>query len=74
MEIVKAIISWAHIISASLSLIIGAIVLCGIKGSAKHKKLGAYYFYLMLANNVTALFIYNLGRFLFPIGWLLSLC
>jgi hypothetical protein len=37
MDILKEIISWTHTISATLSLIFGAIVLFGKKGDLKHK-------------------------------------
>jgi uncharacterized membrane protein len=70
MEVVKAILSWSHIISATLSMIVGAAILFASKGNAKHKKLGSYYFYVMLINNSTALFIYNSsGKFFYP-HWL----
>jgi len=73
-EILKDIISWTHIISASLSIIFGTIVLFGVKGSARHRKLGLYYFYVMLANNLTALVIVNaFGKWFFP-HWLAIAC
>ena len=74
MEMLKEIISWTHIISATLSLIFGAIVLFGKKGDLKHRKLGIYYFYAMLANNLTALVILNaIGKWFFP-HWLALAC
>lgn len=67
MEILKAFISWSHILAASLSLIFGTIVIFGKKGTTKHKKLGLYFFYVMLLNNLTALFILNaFGKWFFP--------
>ena len=70
MEILKTIISWTHIISASLSLVLGALILYYAKGTKIHKKRGKYYFYLMIINNVTALMIYNaFGKWFFP-HWL----
>ena len=67
MEIIKIIISIAHSVSASLSLIIGAMILFGVKGNLRHKNLGFWYFYLMLINNISALFIYNAtGKWFFP--------
>jgi uncharacterized membrane protein len=67
MEILKTIISWLHTITASLSLIFGIIVLIGIKGNLNHKKFGLWYFYAMLINNITALFIINaFGKWFFP--------
>lgn len=67
MEILKTIISFLHTIAASLSLIFGLIVLFGVKGSLNHKKFGLWYFYAMLINNITALFIFNaFGRWFFP--------
>jgi len=67
METVKAIVSYIHIISAAVALIFGAIILIKRKGNKKHRELGAYYFYIMISNNVTALFIYNaFGKWFFP--------
>ncbi len=59
MDILKEIIGWTHTLTATSSLIFGAIVLFGKKGDIKHKKIGSYYFYSMLVNNLTALFILN---------------
>ncbi|MBE7629026.1 DUF2306 domain-containing protein [Tenacibaculum piscium] len=74
MEIFKEIISWTHIISATLSLIFGAVVLFGKKGDIKHRKIGLYYFYAMLINNLTALVILNaIGKWFFP-HWLAVAC
>ncbi|MHA7129280.1 DUF2306 domain-containing protein [Algoriphagus namhaensis] len=74
MEISKEIISWTHTIAATLSLIFGAIVLFGKKGDLRHRKLGMYYFYAMLVNNLTALVILNaIGRWFFP-HWLAVAC
>lgn len=74
MEILKEILSWTHIISATLSLIFGAIVLIEKKGDLKHRKLGLYYFYAMLVNNLTALVILNVtGKWFFP-HWLAIAC
>ena len=67
MELIKTILSWTHTISASLSLVFGIIVLLGVKGSLKHMKIGIWYFYAMLVNNITALFILNaFGKWFFP--------
>lgn len=67
MELLKNLISGIHIISASLSLLLGLVVLFGRKGSLRHKKLGQYYFYAMLINNLSSLFIYNArGDWFFP--------
>lgn len=67
MEILKEIISWTHIISATLSLIFGTIVMFSQKGNIKHRKLGLWYFYAMLINNLTALVIINaFGKWFFP--------
>ncbi|WP_233898772.1 DUF2306 domain-containing protein [Tenacibaculum piscium] len=74
MEIFKEIISWTHIISATLSLIFGVVVLFGKKGDIKHRKIGLYYFYAMLINNLTALVILNaIGKWFFP-HWLAVAC
>lgn len=70
MEILKSINSLAHIISSSLALIIGAMVLFQTKGTPKHKRLGAFYFWLMVVANVTCLFIMKaFGKWFFP-HWL----
>jgi len=67
MEILKEIISWTHIITASLSLIFGTIVMFGRKGDVRHQKLGLWYCYAMVANNLTALVIVNaFGKWFFP--------
>ena len=62
MELIKTILSWIHTISASFSLVFGIIVLLGVKGNIRHKKIGLWYFYAMLLNNITALFILNSVR------------
>jgi len=67
MEFLKEIISWTHTIAASLSLIFGTIVLFGRKGDVRHRKLGLWYFYAMVVNNLTALLIVNaFGKWFFP--------
>lgn len=67
MELLKTLISWSHILAASLSLLFGTIVIFGKKGGRKHRKLGLYFFYAMLINNLTALFILNaFGKWFFP--------
>lgn len=67
MDIIKILISWSHTTSAFLSLFLGVFVLFATKGNEKHRKIGIYYFYLMLINNFTALFIYNsFGKWFFP--------
>ena len=70
MDLLKWIISWSHIISATISIITGAIVIFSKKGHLLHKKMGVVYFYAMLVNNIFALFIYNArGKMFFP-HWL----
>jgi len=60
-------ISISHIISASLSLILGFIIVIGTKGSKRHKSLGNIYFWAMVVNNITALFIMKaFGKWFFP--------
>ncbi|MDY3362993.1 hypothetical protein PG623_03165 [Riemerella anatipestifer] len=67
MEILKQALSWIHIISATLSLIFGTIVIISKKGNTKHLKIGICYFYAMLINNITALLIINSrGEWFFP--------
>lgn len=78
-----AFISISHIVAASLSLILGFIITIGVKGSSRHKSLGNIYFWAMVVNNITALFIMKaFGKWFFPhylgiaalisvtIGWL----
>jgi len=70
MEILKSINSIAHIVSSSLALIVGAMVLFQPKGTPKHKKTGVLYFWLMIVANVTCLFIVKaFGKWFFP-HWL----
>lgn len=70
MEYLKLLTSWSHIISATISIIIGAIIIIKNKGTLLHRNLGVIYFYAMLVNNITALFIYNAtGKMFFP-HWL----
>ena len=70
MELVNSLISFVHILSASLSLFFGGWVLFKTKGTPKHKKIGFYYFIAMLFNNITALMIYNaFNEWFFP-HWL----
>mgnify|MGYP007030113952 CR=1 FL=1 len=67
MELIKTTLSWTHTISASLSLAFGIIILLGVKGNFQHKRIGIWYFYAMLVNNTTALFILNaFGKWFFP--------
>ena len=67
MSIIKFLLVAAHILSASLSLAIGAFVLLNAKGSRQHKRMGTWYFGLMLLSNITALFMYNVsGEWFFP--------
>ena len=67
MEILKSINSIAHILSSSLALIVGAMVLFQPKGTPKHKKIGVLYFWLMIVANVTCLFIVKtFGKWFFP--------
>ena len=70
MEVLKSINSFAHVITSFLALIIGAMVLFQPKGTPKHKRLGIYYFWLMIVANVTCLFIMKaFGKWFFP-HWL----
>lgn len=67
MEILKEIISWSHILAASLSLVFGTIVMFRTKGTTKHKAMGMWYLYAMLVNNLTALVIMDaFGKWFFP--------
>jgi len=70
MEVLKSINSFAHVITSSLALVIGAMVLFQPKGTPKHRRLGVYYFWLMIVANVTCLFIMKaFGKWFFP-HWL----
>ena len=70
MELLKSINSFAHVITSALALIIGATILFQPKGTAKHKRLGVIYFWLMIVANVSCLFIMKaFGKWFFP-HWL----
>lgn len=74
MELLKPLIGWIHTLAAALSLLFGTIVILNKKGDAKHRKLGRWYFYVMLINNLTALMIVNaFGKWFFP-HYLALLC
>jgi len=67
MEILMKINSFAHIISSSLALILGAIILMQSKGSARHRNLGVWYFWMMVITNISCLFIMKaFGKWFFP--------
>jgi uncharacterized membrane protein len=67
MEVINLIISWSHILTASASMVLGFLLLVRTKGNSIHMKYGKYYYYCMLINNITALFIYNAtGKWFFP--------
>ena len=67
MEILSLINSVGHTLTASASLILGAILLYGNKGDGRHKKLGNYYFWAMVITNVSSLFIMKaFGKWFFP--------
>lgn len=60
-------LSLTHITAASLSLILGAFALINTKGTHKHIKKGLWYFYAMLINNISSLFILKaFGNWFFP--------
>jgi uncharacterized membrane protein len=53
-------IGLAHLIIASLAIVIGALVILSRKGTRKHRWLGRGYVFTMVAVNVSALLIYEL--------------
>ncbi len=57
------IIGWLHTITCVFAMIAGGVTLFAIKGSVDHKKWGHWYFYVMLATNLSALLIYREGQF-----------
>ena len=67
METVNALISWTHTLAAGLSLLFGTYVMFSRKGGLRHRRIGLWYFYAMVINNVTALVIVNaFGKWFFP--------
>ena len=54
-----SIIGWLHSIVATLSILVGAVVLFGTKGTPRHRFLGKTYFVAMIAANVSSLGIYH---------------
>lgn len=68
-------IGFAHLLSASLALIFGSIVLADAKGTVFHRRIGYLYTISMIALNITALMIYRLfGKFgVFHVAAIVSL-
>src|SRR5436305_1295190 len=67
MPIIIRVIGSLHLLAAIASMLCGLIVFLSIKGGRLHRAQGQYYFYAMLVNNCTALFIYNVsGNWFFP--------
>jgi len=66
-SIISELLSWTHIVSATVSILLGAVVLIGSKGTPRHRRLGFWYVVSMYINNLTALFIVNaFGKWFFP--------
>lgn len=61
---------WVHIISGTISLTTGSIVMIGRKGDARHKKLGKLFFYALVAGAISAigLAVVRFNPFLIAIG------
>lgn len=64
-----SLIGLIHTAASLFSMIVGAVIIFGTKGTARHVQLGRRYFYAMLITNLTALTIYRGGVFFFP-HWL----
>jgi uncharacterized membrane protein len=56
----------AHGLASALAMILGAIVVLGAKGTARHRQLGQIYVIAVVFVGVTSLGIYRLNRFWFP--------
>lgn len=56
-------IGWVHAIASIVAVLLRAMTLVARKGTTRHKNLGKWYFYSMIATNLTALGIYRLGSF-----------
>ena len=66
MDLDLSLLGWVHTVACLCALAIGATVLVGPKGSARHRQIGRLYLVSMLATNLTALGIYQRGMFYFP--------
>lgn len=68
-------IGFVHLLSASLALIFGSVVLADAKGTVFHRRIGYLYMLSMIVLNVTALMIYRLfGKFgVFHVAAIISL-
>lgn len=53
-------VSWSHIVSALLAMVLGAVMLIMPKGTARHKRIGYAYVASMLLLNATAFAMYRL--------------
>ena len=56
----------AHGLASALAMILGAIVVLGAKGTARHRQLGQMYVIALLLLSVTSLGVYRHDRFWFP--------
>jgi uncharacterized membrane protein len=60
------VIGVAHGLASALAMILGAVVLLGGKGTARHRQLGQIYVIAMAVLCITSLGIYSLDQFRFP--------
>jgi uncharacterized membrane protein len=54
-----SIIGWLHTLAATLAILVGAAVLFGTKGTARHRFFGRTYFYSMIAANLLSFGVYH---------------
>lgn len=54
-----SILGWIHTLACLVALPTGLAVLAMTKGGARHRRIGLWYFYAMVAANITALGIYT---------------
>lgn len=54
-----SLVGWLHSLAATLSILIGAMVIFGAKGTKRHRFLGKTYFVAMIAANVSSFGVYH---------------
>ena len=54
-----SLIGWFHSLAATLSILVGGVVLFGTKGTARHRFFGKSYFVAMIAANISSFGVYH---------------
>lgn len=54
-----SIFGWLHTLGATLAILIGALVIFGVKGTQRHRYFGRVYVYTMLATNILSFGVYH---------------